>query len=137
MKHSRSSSVAIRQRAVALGHPLSIRRGSVSERLMTCGKPSCPCHESLEAKHGPYFSLTRQIRGATRSRYLSVEQAVRAREQIEAGREFRDAVELFWEACEKRADAELFALDASEEPEAEKGGSARRSGPRRRRKSAP
>lgn len=130
MKHSLASPVAIRQRATAFGEPVAIRRGSVSERFMTCGKHACPCHKSPEAKHGPYFSLTRQVHGSTRSRYLSAEQAARAQEQIQAGREFRDAVELFWEACEKRADAELFASDASEGPEAEKGGSTRRFAPK-------
>jgi hypothetical protein len=127
MKHSLSSPMAIRQRAIAFGEAVPIRRGSVSERFMTCGKPACPCHKSHDAKHGPYYSLTRQVHGSTRSRYLSADQAARAQEQIQAGREFRDAVELFWEACEKRADAELFAPDASDGPEAEKGGSTRRS----------
>jgi hypothetical protein len=64
------------------------------------------------------------------SRYLSAEQAARAQEQIQAGREFRDAVELSWEACEERADDELFTPDASDGPEAENGGSTRRFAPR-------
>ena len=127
MKHSLSSPTAIRQRASSLGEPLPIRRGSLCERFIPCGKPSCPCHRRPDAKHGPYFSLTRQVGGRTRSRYLSHEQAVRAQEQIEAGREFRDAVEAYWLSCEERADAELLALGSSRPPEAEKGGSSRRS----------
>lgn len=126
MKHSQASMTSIRQRAAALGEPRPIRRGSLSERLIKCGKSACPCHERPEARHGPYFSLTRQVDGMTQSRYLSAEQAARAGDQIEAGREFRDAVGTYWEACEQRADADLSALSASPAVQAEKGGSRRR-----------
>lgn len=127
MKHSHASVTSIRQRAAALGEARPIRRGSLSERFIKCGKPACPCHVSPDARHGPYFSLTRQVDGATRSRYLSSEQAARASEQIEAGREFRDAVEAYWEACEQRADEDLNSLAATPVAQAEKGGSRRRS----------
>jgi hypothetical protein len=134
MKHSAASPTVIRQRAAALGEPRPIRRGSLSERFIKCGKAACPCHKSPEARHGPYFSLTRQVDGRTRSRYLSSEQAARARDQIRAGREFRDAVGLHWEGCEQLADEELASLSAAEVSEPEKGGSARRSRRRPRKK---
>ena len=134
MKHSSASPTVVRQRAATLGEARAIRRGSLSERFMKCGKAGCPCHKSPEARHGPYFSLTRQVAGRTRSRYLSAEQADRAREQIRAGRQFRDAVEVYWTDCEELADAEPKALSASDGEAREKGGSTRRSTRRPRKK---
>ena len=134
MKRSLASPAVIRHLAAALGERRSIRRGSVSERFIKCGKAECPCHKSPDARHGPYFSLTRQVDGVTRSRYLSPEQAARALDQIQAGREFRDAVEVYWEEGERLADAELASLAATEGPEPEKGGSSRRSRRRPRKK---
>src|SRR5438552_12301102 len=78
----------VRVRAVVLSQPKPMRRGSVSERTMKCGKASCPCQEDPKARHGPYYSLTRPMAGKTQSRYLSPEQAELARKQIEQGISF-------------------------------------------------
>lgn len=124
---------AVQQLAVNLALTRPMRRGSLSERYMKCGQSSCRCQQDPEARHGPYFSLTRGAGGTTRSRYLSEGQAILARVQIEAGQKFRKQVDLFWEACEHWADAELEASEAASKMEAEKGGSKRRL----RRKSSP
>src|SRR2546429_4677214 len=60
----------VRELAVVLSQPKPMRRGSVSERTMKCGKASCPCQEDPKARHGPYYSLTRPMAGKTQSRYL-------------------------------------------------------------------
>jgi hypothetical protein len=60
-----------------------MRRGSLSERTVKCGKPGCRCGEDPDARHGPYFSLTRAVKGKTRSRFLISEQAALVRQQIE------------------------------------------------------
>src|SRR5207244_2665888 len=83
----------VRELAVVLSQPKPMRRGSVSERTMKCGKASCPCQEDPKARHGPYYSLTRPMAGKTQSRYLSPEQAELARKQIEQGHKFREQVE--------------------------------------------
>lgn len=124
---------AARQLAVDLAQARPMRRGSLSERYMKCGQSSCRCQKDPDARHGPYFSLTRGAGGTTRSRYLPEEEAILARVQIEAGQKFRMQVDAFWEACERWADAELEASGAASIMEAEKGGSKRRS----RRKSSP
>ena len=49
----------------------------------------------------------RPLAARPQSRYVSEEQLPTARRQIEAGREFRQQVEAYWEACEEWADAEL------------------------------
>lgn len=106
-----------------------MRRGVLTERLVTCSKPGCPCGSDPEARHGPYFSLTRSVGGRTRTRLVSAEEAVVVRRQIEDGRAFRGELESYWQACEHAADAELEVMGAGG---AEKGGSMRRS-PRRLR----
>ncbi len=107
-----------------------MRRGSVSERYIKCGKPGCRCSQEPEARHGPYYSLTRAVKGRTRSRYLSAEEAQIVRRQIEAGRRFRHQLQQYWEAVERWADMDLAASETVSE-EAEKGGSRKRSGQRR------
>src|SRR5213594_3257944 len=119
--------VVVREAFDALAAPRPMRRGSLSERHMKCNKPSCPCSERPEARHGPYFSLTRSVAGSTRSRLLSTEQANRARQQIESGQKFRKQVEGYWKACEKWADSELEATKPTSPEAAEKGGSKKRS----------
>src|SRR5262245_45123326 len=110
MKHSTASPAAIRARAAELGAARSMRRGSLTERWVRCSKPSCACKENPEARHGPYYSLTRVLDGVTRTRLVSADQAEVVRRQIAAGREFRDATEVYWQACERAADAELDAV---------------------------
>ena len=102
---------AVRDLAAALAKPAPMRRGSVSERWMKCGRKECRCQHDRQARHGPYYSLTRMEGGKTRSRYLSADQAARVRQQIEAGQAFRSRVEAYWQACEQWADAQLSELE--------------------------
>jgi len=100
-----------------------MRRGSLGERFIRCGKARCACATDETARHGPYFSLTRSRTSGTQSRRLTAEQAARAREQLAAGRTFRQVVEAYWRACEQWADAELDAAAGSDAQGAEKRGS--------------
>ena len=108
--------------ASELAEAKPMRRGSLSERMVKCSKPGCPCGENPKARHGPYFSLTRAVQGKTQSRYLTPEQAVVAHQQIEAGHEFRAGLEKLWEGCEAWADSQLWASQTVSTEEAEKGG---------------
>lgn len=127
----------VRQKLEELAEPRPMRRGSLSERYMKCSKPGCACAEDPDARHGPYFSLTRGVQGSTRSRLVSAEQAQRVRSQIEAGQDFRRQVEAYWQACEQWADAQLETPVAASQEAAKKGGSKRplrpRSSPRSKR----
>src|SRR5829696_574803 len=116
----------VRQFASVLAQPQPMRRGSVSGRMIKCGKAGCACAADPKARHGPYYSLTWAVAGKTQSRFLTAEQFVMAEQQIAAGREFRQHVDSYWEACQDWADAqmELSAAAASEE-EAQKRGSRR------------
>ena len=114
---------AVRDLAATLASPAPMRRGSVSERSMKCGRKECRCQHDGRARHGPYYSLTRAKGGKTRSRYLSAEQAAVARQQIEAGQAFRNRVEAYWRACEQWADDQLLEPGAGRPGEAKKGAS--------------
>jgi len=124
---------AVRALAMEVGKPTPMRRGSVSERAMKCGQKDCRCQRDPLARHGPYYSLTRAEGGTTRSRYLTAEQAARARQQVEAGQAFRTHVEAYWQACEQWADAQLNTPEAASQEAAKKGASTWRS---KRRSSA-
>ena len=112
----------IRQLATDLADAKPMRRGSLSERTIKCSKPGCACAQDSKARHGPYYSLTQAVKGKTRSRFLTAEQAPLARQQIEAGRKFRSRVDAYWKACEEWADGQLTEVAASSE-EVQKGGS--------------
>ena len=125
----------LRQLAAELAELKPMRRGSLSERTIKCSKPGCACADDPRARHGPYFSLTRAVQGRTRSRFLTAEQAAVARQQIEAGHEFRSNLEAYWEGCEGWADRELEGLATASAREAEKGGFQRSSKTKSSRKS--
>lgn len=132
--HEELVPAAVRDLAATVATPAPMRRGSVSERSMKCGWKQCRCHQDAQARHGPYYSLTRIEGGKTRSRYLSVQQAALARQQIEAGQAFRRRAEDYWEACEQWADAQLSEAEEASREEVKKGASKqpskRRSSPR-------
>lgn len=111
-----------------------MRRGSLSERTIKCGKPGCACAQDPKARHGPYYSLTHAVAGKTHSRFLNADQADLVRRQIDAGRSFRGHVDALWEAGEQWADSQLEDVSASS-GEAEKGGSRRTSKMKSSRKS--
>lgn len=113
----------IRSIAAVVTKPQPMRRGSIGERFMKCGKHSCPCHTDLNARHGPYFVLTRSIDRTTKSRFLTPTQAQVARTQVARGVEFREQIERYWQACEKWADSEL---ETTEDVEVAKKGASRK-----------
>src|SRR5574337_150783 len=100
----------VQQIAAQIAEPKPMRRGSLSERYVKCSKPGCFCAERPQARHGPYYSLTRAVAGRTRSRFLSAEQAAIVRRQVAAGRQFRQQVAAYWEACERRSEEHTSEL---------------------------
>lgn len=101
-----------------------MRRGSLSERYVKCSKPNCACRQDPEARHGPYYSWSRVVKGKTQSRFIQATQVPVMRAQITAGQQFRRQVEAYWQACERWADEQLEAAAASSQA-AEKKGSKR------------
>jgi Family of unknown function (DUF6788) len=58
-------------------------KGSLVERYMTCGTPSCRCHTDPTQRHGPYWQWSTAVAGKTVSRRLSPEQASCYKELID------------------------------------------------------
>ena len=137
MDNTTAVSPLLQQVASELSVPKPMRRGSVSERTIKCSKPGCACARDPKARHGPYYSLTRAVKGKTRSRFLTTEQVALARQQVENGREFRETVEQYWQQCEEWADAQLATPAAVSTEEAEKGGSPHSCKTKSRRRSKP
>jgi uncharacterized protein DUF6788 len=123
----------VRELAAQLAQPEPMRRGSLSERRVKCSKAGCRCAEDPQARHGPYFSLTRVVEGRTRSRFLSAEQASLVRRQIEAGHRFRRQVGAYWAACEQWADVQVKAAEGKGQPSVKKNRTRRSVGHRHRR----
>lgn len=69
-----------------------VLQGSVVERWMECGKPSCRCHEDPAARHGPYYQWSWKSHGKTHARYLAAEQAVQCREWVQNNRRLETLV---------------------------------------------
>jgi hypothetical protein len=113
----------VQELAARIAQPQPMRRGSLSERYVKCSKPGCACAGRPDARHGPYYSLTRGVGGQTQSRFLTPEQAEIARHQVQLGRQFRKDVEALWEACEQWADGELEGKKAASKEAAKKGAS--------------
>jgi len=109
--------------AERLAQPVPMRRGSVTERRVKCGKAGCACADDPKARHGPYFSVSRVVKGKTKSVWLSGTEAETVRAQIAAGQEFRTVLDEYWTACERWADAELAPPEAASKEVAKKGGS--------------
>ena len=121
--------------AQQLSDPKPMRRGSVTERYVKCNKEGCLCGDSEDDRHGPYYSVSRVVKGRTKSRWLDVRQADTVRRQVEDGQQFRKNIEAYWQVCERWADAELETPEAVSRGAAEKKGSKQRSKPRSARKS--
>lgn len=63
-----------------------ILQGSVTERWMVCGKPSCSCSKDADARHGPYYQLSWKTDAKTNSIYLTEKQADLCREWLQNNR---------------------------------------------------
>lgn len=46
-------------------------KGTVSKRMMKCGRPQCACHHDPAKRHGPYFEWTYKEKGKTVSVKIS------------------------------------------------------------------
>ncbi|MFT4101014.1 MAG: hypothetical protein QM674_08260 [Burkholderiaceae bacterium] len=67
----------------ALGEIELLCSGSLSERMMKCGKPTCRCATDPSARHGPYYEWGRMRAGKLAHRYVTAEQALELRKAID------------------------------------------------------
>ena len=59
----------------ALARTAKVLPGSIQQRQMRCGQPSCGCHANPPRLHGPYWQWTRKLAGKTVTRYISADTA--------------------------------------------------------------
>jgi len=104
-----------------------LRPGSLVERYRRCGKPGCHCAGEGAQGHGPSWSLTREVKGKTRTRVIPAEAVPRTREQIAEYQRLRGLVRELVETSEQLCDARLGTGEAASDEAAKKGGSKRRS----------
>jgi len=79
----RAYAQAYRRLAAQLAETGYLWPGSISEQRLTCGKPSCACHQDPARRHGPYVYWSTKVKGRTVNRLLGSEQAGLYREWIE------------------------------------------------------
>ena len=109
-------SLQLKQQHLAkqLGSIGFIWSGTISRRLLTCGKPSCRCHTDAEAKHGPYYYWTTKKAGKTVSRSLSREQATILGQWIDNRRELEQVTETMKKLSQEAYEAMLYLAEHSQ-----------------------
>ncbi len=64
--------------------------GSIQQRRMRCGHPSCACHADPPRLHGPYWQWTRKVAGKTVTRYITPDAASEYQTWIDNDRRIRE-----------------------------------------------
>jgi hypothetical protein len=86
-RDARQAQQAIARRLGAIGFVLP---GSVTERMMRCGKRGCRCRADPPQPHGPYIQWTRTVEGKTVTKLLSAEQRARYQPWFDNARQLRE-----------------------------------------------
>lgn len=71
-RHVTAEARRLRREIAAVGMVLP---GTLSRRLVRCGRAGCACHDDPPQMHGPYWWWTRKSKGRTVTRLLTEEQA--------------------------------------------------------------
>ncbi len=87
--HEQARAAAIAAELASLGFALP---GTLIERHVRCGKPSCRCHADPPVLHGPYWQWTRKINGKTVTRLVADDQLDDYRHWLDNHRRLRALV---------------------------------------------
>ena len=79
--------------------------GTLTQRMMTCGKPNCRCASDPGARHGPYYQWVRMRAGKPTHRYVSEQQAQILRQAIDNYRQVKKLLRDWEENTEHLIDA--------------------------------
>lgn len=82
-----------------------ICQGSITERWLTCGTPSCSCHTNPDKRHGPYYQLSWKENKKTVSRFIAQEHVPLFRKWIENRKNLMAAVDEMLENSRKAGDS--------------------------------
>ena len=68
-----------------------MRSGSISGTSGRCGNPNCHCHGAGDPGHGPYYRLTRKVKGKTVTEtFSSPASLAKARREVAECQRFRE-----------------------------------------------
>ena len=79
--------------------------GTLSQRMMKCGKPTCRCASDPAARHGPYYEWGRMRAGKLVHRYVTEQQAQVLRQAIDNYRQVKTLLRQWEENTERLIDA--------------------------------
>jgi hypothetical protein len=83
-----SRRAAVQSQITQLG---DMRSGSITATGGRCGNPNCHCHQSGDPGHGPYYRLTRRVKGKTVTEtFPSVASLAKARREVAECQRFRE-----------------------------------------------
>lgn len=77
----------IARRLAAAGFALP---GTITQRMMRCGKRGCRCKDDPPQLHGPYIQWTRTVDGKTVTKLLSQDQLTRYQPWFDNARQLRE-----------------------------------------------
>jgi hypothetical protein len=77
----------ITRRLAGIGFALP---GTITRRMMRCGKRRCRCKDDPPQLHGPYIQWTRTVDGKTVTKLLSEDQLIRYQSWFDSARELRE-----------------------------------------------
>ena len=99
---------AVQMQIARLG---DMRSGSITGTGGRCGNPNCHCHQAGDPGHGPYYRLTRKVKGKTvTATFSSPGGLAKARREVAECQRFRELGEQLLDVneriCELRPVAE-------------------------------
>ena len=79
---------AVQMQIAQLG---DMRSGSITGTGGRCGNPNCHCHQDGDAGHGPYYRLTRKVKGKTVTEtFSSPASLAKAKREVAECQRFRE-----------------------------------------------
>jgi hypothetical protein len=89
-----------------------MRSGSISGTSGRCGNPNCHCHRAGDPGHGPYYRLTRKVKGKTVTEtFSSPASLAKAQREVAECQRFRELGEQLLDVNEQIC--ELRPVEAS------------------------
>ncbi len=83
-----SRRAAVRLRIAQLG---DMRSGCITGTSGRCGNPNCHCHRAGDPGHGPYYRLTRKVKGKTVTEtFSSPASLAKAQREVDECQRFRE-----------------------------------------------
>ncbi len=74
-----------------IGQLGDMRSGSITETGGRCGNPNCHCHRADDPGHGPYYRLTRKVKGKTVTEtFSSAASLAKAQREVAECQRFRE-----------------------------------------------